>query len=253
MILQSSHLVVDCPIFGRPLEMKSQLVSREIMCGHCRGEFVVYEMDDGSLTTAHRTGTDPLKRAEQLLRAAGDTDVSASDRRCQRLLSLVSVPGDKERPDDSRVSPLKDAEFEGESRPTALLVDHRDEVFARIATDMAESGMRVVRAGSATEALKLCGRYEPTLVVANLDLPDQSGWLLAGKLRFVDRRIHVWLYQPQSSHYDHGIASCLNVDELLDYRGDLLGLSETIVELIANRCEPHNAACDTKRTRQPAT
>jgi hypothetical protein len=252
MILQYSHLVVDCPVCGRPLEMQPQLIGHEFVCGHCRGGFFVYETDDGSLTAANWVGVDPMKRAEQLLIAMGATDVSASDYHHLRLPSLVSVVDKKWRPGDSHLPSLEEDECKEESQPTTLLVDHRDEVFARIAIDMAESGMRVVRAKSATEALKLCGKYEPALVVANLDLPDQSGWLLAGKLLFVDHNICVWLYQPQSSNYDHELANFLNVDALLDYRGDLLGLSETIVDLMANRREPHNAAHDTERTGQPA-
>ena len=73
MILQCSHLVVDCPVCGRPLELQSQLVSHEVKCGHCRGDFITYETDDGSLTTINRIGTDLLKRAEQLLCAVDDT------------------------------------------------------------------------------------------------------------------------------------------------------------------------------------
>ena len=126
----------------------------------------------------------------------------------------------------------------------AMLVEYRDEVCARIATDLAEWGMRVIRAQSAGEALRMCGRYDPFLVVANLDLPDQSGWLLAGKLRLVDRRIRVWLYQPRLSRHDKGMAKYLHVDALLDYGGDLLGLSETILDLMADRREPTNTAID---------
>jgi len=70
MILQSSHRVVDCPICGRPLEIQSQFVGHEIVCGHCRGEFIVYEAADGSLAATNRQSTDLLERAEQLLRTA---------------------------------------------------------------------------------------------------------------------------------------------------------------------------------------
>jgi len=72
MILQSSYLVVDCPVCGRTLEMQLQLISHEIACSHCLGKFTVYEANDGSLATAtNLKGADLLKRAEQLLRATG--------------------------------------------------------------------------------------------------------------------------------------------------------------------------------------
>lgn len=127
---------------------------------------------------------------------------------------------------------------EAAEQPTALLVEHRDEVFARIATDIAQCGMRVIRATSAIEALKLFGTCQPTMVVANVDLPDQNGWMLAGKVRFIDSDVRIWVYQPASEPGDDGMAQWLEVDELLDYGGDLLGLSETIVQLMADQHEP---------------
>ena len=131
-----------------------------------------------------------------------------------------------------------DDQCEAADRPVALLVEHRDEVFARIAADMAHCGMRVIRACSAIEALKLFGANEPTMVVANVDLPDQNGWMLAGKVRFIDSGVRIWVYQPHSEPGDDGMAEWLEVDELLDYGGDLLGLSETIVQLMTDQHEP---------------
>jgi len=231
MIQQHAHQVVDCTICGRPLEMEMQLASHEIACGHCRGEFTVYEMGDGLMTDANHEGADLLERAEELLRG---TKAPATERRSQRPLSSNLRSDHTGRSDESQLFPLEEAQCEAESLPTALLVEHRDEVFARIATDMAEFGLRVVRAKSAREAMQFCGTHEPVLVVANVDLSDHSGWLLAGKLRFVDRHNRIWLYQAQSSNYDLGMVNFLNIDELLDYQGDLLGLSETIVDLMTD-------------------
>jgi len=234
MILQHAHQVVDCPICGRPLEMEFQLASHEIACGHCRGEFTVYETGDGLMTDANREGANLLERAEELLRAASGIKALATESRSQRLLSSTLRSDHTGRSNDSQVLPLEEAQCKAESLPTAVLVEHRDEVFARIATDMAEFGLRVVRAKSAREAMLFCGTHEPVLVVANVDLPDHSGWLLAGKLRFIDRHNRIWLYQTQSSNYDLGMVNFLNVDQLLDYEGDLLGLSETIVDLMTD-------------------
>jgi len=253
MILQSSHVVVDCPICGRPLEMESQFISHEIACGHCRGEFTVYETDDGSLATENPRGTNLLKRVDQLLCTASDTQASHSKCRCRQRSPLVSVSNDRRCQDRCQEPLLEDTPLEDNPQPIALLVEHRDEVFARIATDMAEFGVRVVRAKSATEALKLCGTYEPVLVVANVDLPDQSGWLLAGKMRFVNQRIRVWLYQTHSSSYDLGLVNFLNIEALLDCQGDLLGLSETIVALMVNRREAPNVARDSRKKQKRAT
>ncbi len=105
MILQHSHQVVDCPICGRPLEMEIQLASHEIACGYCRGEFTVYETEDGITTDANREGADLLERAEELLRALGDIEAPAAEHRCHRI-SSDAMSDHKSRADDSRLFPL---------------------------------------------------------------------------------------------------------------------------------------------------
>ncbi len=235
MILQSTYVVVDCPICGRPLEMSSQLTSREVACGHCQGKFSVYEADDGSLATSCRGEINSLERAELLLLATSDTDLSDSEPGdCQRGISLISGQDEKTCLEDSLRSLPKEAKSEQASQPTILLVEHRDEIFARIATDLAEFGMRVVRAKTATEALQLVETYKPVLLVGNVDLPGQSGWLLTAKLRLFDQRIRVWLYRHQASDYGHEIANLLDIDALLAHHGDLFGLSQTIVDRVAD-------------------
>jgi hypothetical protein len=78
--------------------------------------------------------------------------------------------------------------------------------------------------------------------LSNVDLPDQSGWLLTAKLRFVDADVSVWLYHPRSSPHQTRAAKHLAVDELLDHGGELLRLSEVIVTLMADRPIRHRAA-----------
>jgi hypothetical protein len=208
MMMQLTHVVEDCPICGRPVEVASEAIGREVACGHCRGQFVVFESADGETTAVVSGETNLLERAD-------------------RLLELTAQEADHE----SEVT-----------RPTAVVAEPRDEVFARLATDLAEAGIKVVRAKTAGEAIRHCATYQPTLIVSNLDLPDQSGWLLAGKLRFVDPDVRVWLYQPQTTSYEKGMARFLRIEELLDYGGDLLGLSETIIQLIADKREPNGTA-----------
>ncbi len=119
-----------------------------------------------------------------------------------------------------------------ERLPAVVLVECRDEAFARLATDMAACGFRVIRATSSREALKHCVRYRPALVVISATRPNREGWLLAAKLRFVDPLTQVWLYQTGFTSYDRGMAEFLRVDTLIDDRGDLLGLSERLVDLV---------------------
>jgi len=48
------------------------------------------------------------------------------------------------------------------------------------------------------------------------------------------------------------MARFLNVTELLNYQGDLFGLSETIVELMANHREAQNDTCDIEKNEESA-
>jgi len=250
MILQSSHVVVDCPICGRPLEMSSQFINSEVVCSHCLGEFTMYETDKGSLATSHRRGTNALKRAERLLLATSDAGLSYSDRCSQQEISQLSARDAKRCPKASPNTLPEGAECEHEPQRTVLLVEYRDEIFARLASDMAEFGMRVVRAKSATEALKLVETYKPVLLVANVDLPGQSGWLMTAKLRLFNPQIRVWLYRPQPSGYGREIAKILDIDTLLAYHGDLFGLSGTIVDRMAIRYEPQNGENNIDRAEE---
>lgn len=221
MLLQNTHCVVDCPICGRPLELQPELLGQEMACGHCRGQFFVRETDDSSLAAVDRLGTGLMARAELLLRATRGT-------------RSLSIHESRELSESDCTSPLEQLECQAQLQPTALIVEHRDEVFARIATDIAEFGIRVVRATSAAEALALCGKYEPVLVVASVGLPDHSGWLLACKWRCFDKNTPIWLYQARSSDYDLGMAKFSKIDELLDHEGNLFNLSATIIELTSN-------------------
>lgn len=122
-----------------------------------------------------------------------------------------------------------------------LLVEHRDEVFARLAADMAEGGFRVIRATTAHEAVEHYLRHYVkhlfTLVVANVDLPDQSAWLLAAKLHLVDPTAVIWLYEPARSNIHAAMARFLRVDELFAYAGDLLGLADAVAGRLAERSD----------------
>jgi len=118
---------------------------------------------------------------------------------------------------------------EGADCPRVLLVEHRDEVFARLAADLAEEGFRVIRSTTGSGAIRHHVEHPFTIVVANLDLPDQSGWLLAAKLRLVDPPAYLWLYDAHPSPHHGNMAEHLKIDELLAYGGDLLRLSGAVV------------------------
>ncbi len=252
MILQSSCIVVDCPICGRPLEMESYCVGQEVHCGHCRGGLIAYEAADGSFASRNSNGKDSLRRAEQLLRVTHGTSSSASSH-CRRPgLPQASRLNDKKRTGRFCCTLPQDEECKRDPEPTVLLVEHRDEVFARLATDMAEFGIRVLRAKSTNEAMKLYDKQKPTLIVGNVDLPGQSGWLMAAKLRLFDRGVCIWLYQRQPSNYGQEIATFLGVDVLVPYQGDLLSLSERVVDLMDHRSKSPAGEDGSNRSEESA-
>lgn len=114
---------------------------------------------------------------------------------------------------------------------TVLLVDHRDEAFARLAGDFAAMGIWVERACSAAEVFRRIASCSSNLMIVNADMPNESGWLLAGKLRVVWPTARLWLYAPRpfwSSEYDQGLAHFLGVAELIHYEGDLFLLAKEI-------------------------
>jgi len=129
--------------------------------------------------------------------------------------------------------------------PTVLLVEHRDEVFARLAADLALAGVRVVRAECALEAVWQYCTLRPKLVVANVDLPCQSGWLLAAKLGLAEPRAHTWLYKPWKNAADLAMAKFVRAEELLQYRGNLYTLSDAVLDClpVVPRLPPHPGTC----------
>ena len=127
-------------------------------------------------------------------------------------------------------------------RPIAFIVEPRDEVYARLAGDLIEAGYRVVRALSATDALKACGKYRPKLVVAQLALPSQKAWQLAPKLAMLDCDTRVVLYGAEISVHNYAMADFLGIEELIEYSGDLFRLSARIRQLIGSRSAEQSEA-----------
>lgn len=136
--------------------------------------------------------------------------------------------------------------------PLVIVVEARDQVFARLSSELIKIGKRVVRATSTDEALQLLTtlldteQYE-VLVLASTQLPDSSGWLLAGKIQLMTCETEVWLYQDEFTHYHDGLGTYLGVSELIEYGGQVSKLAGVVVELlsrlrIANRSRLEQSA-----------
>ena len=109
-----------------------------------------------------------------------------------------------------------------------LLVEHRDEVAARLVADLngVESGN--LRIG-ASEASRIYVRFAAELLVVNVDLPDASGWLLTAKLSMFSPVARIWLYTHRLRSNGASFMRFVGAEELIDYCGDLWRLSDEIV------------------------
>jgi DNA-binding response OmpR family regulator len=114
-----------------------------------------------------------------------------------------------------------------------LLVEYRDEVFARLEADLSAAGVQVERATCAAGAAKAYFRSPADLFVVNVDLPDGGGWLLAAKLRLVSAAPRIWLYAPQPLPDAVAMAEYIGADGLIAYEGDLFRLSAAIVSRVS--------------------
>lgn len=127
--------------------------------------------------------------------------------------------------------------WDEESRPLAcrniLIIEYRDEVFARLAADLSEAGLQIERATCATGISRKCASFSADLLVVNVDLPDGSGWLLTAKLRLVPPAPRIWLYAPWPSPNDMAMTEFVGADDLIAYGGDLYRLSTEIVSRVS--------------------
>ncbi len=115
-------------------------------------------------------------------------------------------------------------------RWTVLLVEHRDEVIARLAADLAAAGFCVVPAKNSTEAIKRYLRHPTDLLLINADHPAESAWLLAAKLHLTHPTARLWVYMCRPSTYDVTAANFLMIDELIEYGGSICRLTAGILD-----------------------
>ncbi len=243
MAKQVPQIVADCPI-----EIQSHCMPHDAVCGIWGEPFSVSDKNNGRLTVAASECWHLPTFAEHATVQAYNTSAVRQRTEPQwhmddagRMWVYPPCNGIKLRP---RVFIAPDYSTTTNRSPLVLVVEHRDEVFARIATDVAQSGYYVLRAETAGEAMRLSGKFRPTLVIANSDLSDQSGWLMTAKLRFIDPEARIWLYLSETTPDDEGMARFLQLDELLAYGGNLLKLSEMVVDLLFRPESEARAALD---------
>ena len=110
-----------------------------------------------------------------------------------------------------------------------VIVEGRDEVFARLSADMAFLGLSIARAESVQEARQALASSGVDLVLANREISaDESGWLSVSKWASKYNRPRIWLYTAWPASLDEHWRTFTKVERLLYYGGNVWLLSELI-------------------------
>ncbi|TWT34852.1 response regulator [Blastopirellula retiformator] len=118
---------------------------------------------------------------------------------------------------------------------TALVVEFRDEVFVELRARLQDFGWKVIRAERAADVAAGLNLYDPQLVLINESMPDESGSLIANKMRLNHCLPIVWLYccNPQAAARRYG--KFCGIDKVLKYDGVVQNLGEMIQSRLLRR------------------
>ena len=119
------------------------------------------------------------------------------------------------------------------NRSVVLVVEHRDEFFGSLASDLKSEGFRVERAANAAEAAHRLRDTIPDLILANCELPDESGWLMVSKWCLTRTPKRVWLYQAWPAAFDQDWVELTKVEQILYYGEAVRTLADQIREQLA--------------------
>ena len=117
--------------------------------------------------------------------------------------------------------------------PTLLLMEHRDEVFARLATDLSETGLAVIRTCGAAATKRVRSRRRLGFIVINADLPNLDVWQFAREIQCDIAENCFWVYKSRCTAADVSRARASLVDELIAYGGDVLYLADCLIDCLA--------------------
>ncbi|MDQ3973099.1 MAG: response regulator, partial [Actinomycetota bacterium] len=124
-----------------------------------------------------------------------------------------------------------------------LLVVEDDEGLAGVLVAMFERhGMEVLHARSGAEALRLCGRAVPDLVILDLLLPDADGFTIVERLRRIDRFRHLPVVVYTAKEIDEGERERLRLADTVVYtksRVSLDDLERRVVALLGELTRQH--------------
>ena len=129
-----------------------------------------------------------------------------------------------------------------------LLVEHRDEIFARLHRDLSRLGVGVYRATYPEEVFRVHSRIPIEVTICNSGLPQASLWLTMAKLRFQDRSARVWTYMANPTKDDRNWSKLLGIEKIITYGGSLFELTERVQDAL--RCRALFEAPATMKLRE---
>lgn len=112
--------------------------------------------------------------------------------------------------------------------PLGLVVEDRDDFFSGVANSLAAAHFGILRATSADAAHAHLEIHSPDLILANCELADESGWLMASKWRFGGTNRRVWLYQCSPAALDEDWRRFTKVEKLFYHEEDVACLAGQI-------------------------
>lgn len=129
--------------------------------------------------------------------------------------------------------------MENITKRTVLVVEHRDEVFARLLYDLSALGLNVERAATVQEASDKFGNSQSKIVLMNREFShEERGWHLIAKWSLKRQSRRLWLYTARPTVTDVQWAEFVKVEKLLYYAGDLWRLTAQITELLNTEYRP---------------
>jgi DNA-binding response OmpR family regulator len=112
-----------------------------------------------------------------------------------------------------------------------LILAHADPAYRAAASRaFRRRGWDVYAAQTGPEARRLARMMEPQLVVLDVDLPEESGWLLCEKLIAEQPACKVLLVAAEPTYSQRTFASFVGASALLDRSASLCALDSLVAE-----------------------
>jgi len=104
---------------------------------------------------------------------------------------------------------------------TILVVGLPEDVFDAVAAEFDKAGFTVTHVRTAGEAYAKMACIAPCVIIANVELPDESGWLLAGKTGLSHPLTCIWLWDDSESSNCDEWAELISAEPIIHNAAEL--------------------------------